>query len=904
MTIARDRWQLHLKTRGQHYHEQARELEALHGGQPEVGAGTAALALHALAELLERARLGRLTRHQHVLFRLGELIGPRRGRRPASARRAARAAAGDARPERRPALRRPRRSPRWPRCRRARPRSRWRDGRAALDRAARTASTDAGLPRSRPRCGCPPIHARAGGTLRRHGSQSRTPSTAATPGSAPPPRRLTRNGESKWKTPRLAPSPSSAWAPCCRTRPTRRLLAGSRGGRYSITTSCRTAGIRRSTTTRPARSRQDLLEDRRLGARAGTGTRSSGSSPIPPRVSDAMDDRAEVGDRLHARRRSTDYGWPRAPARPRAHGRDPGQRHGRREALPDRAAHRVPGVCARAARRRRASPRCRRPARGDRRRAARARRRSAFREITEDTMPGELANIIAGRVANLFNLHGPNYVSDAACASAMAAMRRRDRGPGRSATTTPRSPAASTATWGPSTFVKFCKIGALSATGTPALCRRRRRLRHGRGRGGVPAQAPGRRRARRRPDLRRAARHRRRERRQGQGHHRAQPGRAAAGGRAGLAECRPVARAAARLVEGHGTSTRVGDVVEVRGPERGVRPAAASRRRASPLGSVKSNIGHLKGAAGAAGLLKVALALHHKRLPPSLQLRAPEPGHRLRPLAVRRQHRAARLARAACGVRRAGVSAFGFGGTNFHAVLEEYVPGRLHGQRPRAVVASRRTRRRPRRPARFGRRRRSGAPRRLPLRGALVLGRGIGGRAARPPRAIHDAAAAGHAPAAGAARRASSSAPRSASRSTTRRRPSSPTGPRRRSRRSPPTTPAMWKALRAQGIFRGQGRRRRSPSSTPARARSTSTCSPSCGARADRARDVPRGRPCHDAAARPAAQRLRVRRRVRRRGWPAPRRSAADRDHAARRARRATLALTHLLAAYGIGPTW
>ena len=43
-------------------------------------------------------------------------------------------------------------------------------------------------------------------------------------------------------------------------------------------------------------------------------------------------------------------------------------------------------------------------------------------EVTEDTMPGELANCIAGRIANIFNFHGPNYVVDAACASAMAAI--------------------------------------------------------------------------------------------------------------------------------------------------------------------------------------------------------------------------------------------------------------------------------------------------------------------------------------------------------------------------------------------------------------------------------------------------------------------------------------------------
>ena len=74
MTISRDRWQLHLKTRGRHYHERASELEALDARHPDVGAGFAALALHALAELMERARLGRLTRYQHILLRMGEWI--------------------------------------------------------------------------------------------------------------------------------------------------------------------------------------------------------------------------------------------------------------------------------------------------------------------------------------------------------------------------------------------------------------------------------------------------------------------------------------------------------------------------------------------------------------------------------------------------------------------------------------------------------------------------------------------------------------------------------------------------------------------------------------------------------------------------------------------------------------
>jgi alkylation response protein AidB-like acyl-CoA dehydrogenase len=93
MTISRDRWQLHLKTRGQYYHDEARTMEAVHAGHPNVGADSAALALHALAEALEKARSARLTRHQHVLLRIGEWIAYAESA-GSMARRAARAADG------------------------------------------------------------------------------------------------------------------------------------------------------------------------------------------------------------------------------------------------------------------------------------------------------------------------------------------------------------------------------------------------------------------------------------------------------------------------------------------------------------------------------------------------------------------------------------------------------------------------------------------------------------------------------------------------------------------------------------------------------------------------------------------------------------------------------------------
>ncbi len=73
-TIARDRWQNHLKTRGGYYSEWADRLNRLNQQQPNNGAGYASIAMCALSVLLERCRLDRLTRNQHVLFRLGELI--------------------------------------------------------------------------------------------------------------------------------------------------------------------------------------------------------------------------------------------------------------------------------------------------------------------------------------------------------------------------------------------------------------------------------------------------------------------------------------------------------------------------------------------------------------------------------------------------------------------------------------------------------------------------------------------------------------------------------------------------------------------------------------------------------------------------------------------------------------
>jgi acyl transferase domain-containing protein len=86
-------------------------------------------------------------------------------------------------------------------------------------------------------------------------------------------------------------------------------------------------------------------------------------------------------------------------------------------------------------------------------------------EITEDTMPGELANIIAGRVAQLWDFKGPNFVADAACASAMAALSSAVGGLVEGYYDAVLTGGID-ANMSPSTFVKFCKIGALSPTGS------------------------------------------------------------------------------------------------------------------------------------------------------------------------------------------------------------------------------------------------------------------------------------------------------------------------------------------------------------------------------------------------------------------------------------------------------
>ncbi len=127
------------------------------------------------------------------------------------------------------------------------------------------------------------------------------------------------------------------------------------------------------------------------------------------------------------------------------------------------------------------------------------------------------------------------------------------------------------------------------------------------------------------------------------------------------------------LVEAHGTGTRVGDAVEIKGLKSVFAPAG--EKIDAPwcaVGSVKSMIGHTKAAAGAAGLIKTTLALHHKVLPPTLKIETPDPNLGLEGSPFYLNPRSRPWIKTEDHPRRAGVSAFGFGGSNFHLVLEEY----------------------------------------------------------------------------------------------------------------------------------------------------------------------------------------------------------------------------------------
>ena len=293
--------------------------------------------------------------------------------------------------------------------------------------------------------------------------------------------------------------------------------------------------------------------------------------------------------------------------------------------------------------------------------------------ITEDSMPGELPNIVSGRVANVLNLRGPNFITDAACASSLAALDA-----AWELLSNHKADAVITGgvdrNMGIGSFVKFCKIGALSATGTRPF---------GKGADGfVMGEGSAAFLVKRLEDAER----------DGDKIYAVVRG---VGGSSdgkgkGITAPNPIGQqlstrrawenaeldpASAVMIEAHGTSTRVGDVVEVDSLQT---IFGAAPKNSIALGSVKSNIGHLKAGAGAAGLLKAVLSIHHSIIPPTLHAEIPNPDipFEQTPFSLVNQPRAMER-RDKNTPRRVGVSAYGFGGTNFHVVLEEHVEGML-----------------------------------------------------------------------------------------------------------------------------------------------------------------------------------------------------------------------------------
>ncbi|AGA29701.1 polyketide synthase family protein [Singulisphaera acidiphila DSM 18658] len=292
-------------------------------------------------------------------------------------------------------------------------------------------------------------------------------------------------------------------------------------------------------------------------------------------------------------------------------------------------------------------------------------------EWTEDSFPGILLNVAAGRVANRFDLGGANYTVDAACGSSLAAASVAVRELESGAADVVILGGADTVQ-NPFTYLAFSKTHAFSPRG-------RCRPFDASADGIVISEAVA------VVVLKRLADAERDGDRiysviKGLG--------ASSDGRAkGLTAPRPegqiraLRRAYAKAgidpatvgyVEAHGTGTAAGDLAEVNALNDVFIESGAPEGRCA-LGSVKSLIGHTKCAAGLVGLINASLALHHRVLPPTIGVvnpsaqasRPQSPFHistKTRPWIHTDEERP----------RRAGVSAFGFGGTNFHAVLEAY----------------------------------------------------------------------------------------------------------------------------------------------------------------------------------------------------------------------------------------
>jgi len=290
-------------------------------------------------------------------------------------------------------------------------------------------------------------------------------------------------------------------------------------------------------------------------------------------------------------------------------------------------------------------------------------------EWTEDSFAGILLNVIAGRITNRFDLGGPSFAVDAACASSLAAVYLACRELESGASDMSLVGGADTFQT-PFNYLCFCKTQALSPRGrcrtfdhaADGTCISEglsmlvlKRISDAERDGdriyavirGVGASSDGRAKGLTAPSP--EGQIRALHRAYAQAH---------------------LSPATIGLVEAHGTGTVAGDRAEAESLRR-VFEAAGAATHSVALGSVKSMIGHTKGAAGVTGLLKMALALHHKVLPATLGVEKPNDcltGGALYANAETRPW----METPDTHPRRAAVSAFGFGGANYHAIIEEY----------------------------------------------------------------------------------------------------------------------------------------------------------------------------------------------------------------------------------------
>ncbi|HEX3782553.1 MAG TPA: SDR family oxidoreductase [Pseudonocardiaceae bacterium] len=290
-------------------------------------------------------------------------------------------------------------------------------------------------------------------------------------------------------------------------------------------------------------------------------------------------------------------------------------------------------------------------------------------ELTEDSFPGMLANVIAGRIANRLDLGGANYTVDAACASSLAAVDIACKELAAGSSDLVLCGGADLHN-GINDYLLFSSVHALSPTGrSRTFDQHADGIALGEGVGCVVLKR-----------LADAERDGDRIYAVIKG-----VGGASDGKSLGLTAPRPEGQRAALerayrnagvspaevgLVEAHGTGTVVGDRTELATLTK-VFTEAGAQPGSCVLGSVKSQIGHTKCAAGLAGLIKTSLALYHGVRPGTLNLLEPNPAWEpdTSPFAF---HTAARPWPVPAGERVAGVSAFGFGGTNFHVVLRGY----------------------------------------------------------------------------------------------------------------------------------------------------------------------------------------------------------------------------------------